>query len=557
MALRSYQKDALQNSLSRFQQGVRRQLLVLPTGTGKTVIFANLREHFGFTNKILVLVHREELAQQAAEKIAYWNPDCMVGVEMGPLHSSPMDDIIVGSVPTLGRSGSSRLEKLDPRIFDAVVCDEAHHSTAQTYKNVFQYFGLFPLLYASPLLVGVTATPNRSDGTGLCEIYDEIVYDMDLISAIRQGWLADLKGIRVQTTVSLDEVKIRQGDFAVDQLSDAVNTSYRNGVVVKEWVKSAAGKQTIAFCVDIKHAQDLAKEFRDHGINCEAVWGDDPDRADKLKKHRNREIIVLTNCAVLTEGYDDWRIECIVMARPTKSPLLYTQMAGRGTRIPDGIDNIKEAKRQSVWVSKDSCLLIDVIDNCVRNTLVTTPSLFGMNVNMQLHGESAEQARQRMDDAARDYPYSDLSNITDLSMLDSIATSIDLFQVSYPPEVEKLSELAWRKLADGNGYFITVPEKELVEIKKDLRDEYRIFGSVEKQIIDLTATDIHSAFSLADAVILSLGGVKILLKRKAGWHNDPPSPKQLALCKKLGIYVPATATKGDVSRAIDRRFLMK
>ena len=447
--LRPYQLEALRKSKEKLDLGVKRQLLVLATGLGKTVVFANLRNHHNFIKKMLVLVHREELADQAADKIAHWNPGCNVGVEMGNRRSTPMDDIVVASVPTIGKTGSQRIRKFDPSEYDCVVCDEAHHSTADSYINVFEYFGLMEPNEKSPLLLGVTATPNRSDGKGLSKVYDDIIFNMGILPGIRDGWLADLRGIKVDGGACLDEVKIQRGDFVVGQLSETVNTPERNGIIVKEWFCHARGKQTIAFTVDIAHAQDLAAAYRAAGVRAEAVWGDDPNRAEKLEKHRNGEITVLTNCAVLTEGYDDWRVACIVMARPTKSQLVYVQCSGRGTRIPDGVSNLIDHRTAGLPVAKGDCLIIDVVDSS-RHGLVTTPLIFGMNPKMNLKGKSAQATVKILEDKAREYPYSDLSELTDIDKIDSIATDVDLFRVNYSEEVKTCSELSWRKLADGS-----------------------------------------------------------------------------------------------------------
>ena len=554
--LRPYQLEALRKSKEKLDLGVKRQLLVLATGGGKTVVFANLRKHHGFTKKMLVLVHREELADQAADKIAKWNPGCNVGVEMGNRRATPMDEIVVASVPTIGKKNSPRLQQFDPASYDCVVCDEAHHSTADTYLNVFEHFGLMTPTEKSPLLLGVTATPNRSDGAGLSKVYDDIVFNMGMLPMIRDGWLADLRGVKVDGGACLDEVKIQRGDFVVGQLSETVNTPERNGTIVKEWFVHARDKQTIAFTVDIAHAQDLAAAYRAAGVRAQAVWGDDPQRAEKLEKHRKGEITVLTNCAVLTEGYDDWRVACIVMARPTKSQLVYVQCSGRGTRIPDGVSNLIDHKTAGIAVAKDNCLIIDVVDSS-RHGLVTTPLIFGMNSKMDLKGKSAQAAAKILEDKAREYPYSDLSDLTDIDKIDSIATDVDLFRVNYSEEVKTCSDLSWRKLADGSGYFLSVPDREKVEIRKDLRDVYEITGSVNKFIVTQTCDDLKGAFQMADSVILAKGGVKTLLAREAKWHHDEPTPGQIKFCQKLRIHIPAGATKGQISKAIDAKLAMR
>ena len=497
-ALRPYQIAALGASKKKLAEGIKRQLLVLPTGTGKTVVFANLPTHHGFTKRVMVLVHREELAQQAADKIARWNPGYMVGVEMANSVSTPMDKVVVASVPTIGRLGNRRIEKFSPEEFDCLVCDEAHHSTANSYRNVFQHFGLLKIGdetfvpgESAPLLLGVTATPNRSDGTGLGEIYDDIVYDMPMLLAIRQGWLADICGVRVNTSTNLDSVKTRMGDFAVDQLADTVNNPERNYLIVQGWMKQAYQRPTVAFTANIQHALDLAKMFQSAGVKAEAVWGDDPDRREKLRKHRAGEITVLANCNVLTEGYDDWRIGCIILARPTKSQLLFTQMAGRGTRIPDGVNNLHEAQAAGIVCEKTDCILMDVVDATYRHSLVTTSLLFGMGANLDLEGKSASMAAGKLEAYAKQYPFTDFSHLTAISNLEEFAKKVDLFQVTYSAEVKDNSQFRWRSV--GDEYLLTVGREDSVRIAKDLRDVYQIVGTVNGVVLDCSAHDLATA----------------------------------------------------------------
>ena len=331
--LRPYQQEALEASKRKFDAGITRQLITLPTGTGKTVLFANLLKHHGIQKKLLVLVHRRELAEQAKEKLGQCNPEIRmrIGLEMGQDEAWRRDHIVIAGVQTIGtQTGAGRLRFFNPSDFGAIVCDEAHHAIANTYRRVFEHFGL----HADGnqiLLLGVTATPVRSDGRGLKGVFQEIVYNMPLLDAIKQGWLCDLKAFRIKSNVDLDSVRSApDGDFLENELGSAVNTPRRNSYIVRNWVELGKPRQTVVFCVTIQHAKDLAEAFRSEGVRAECVWGTDPDRSPKLWKHKKGEITVLTNCGVLTEGYDDWQISCIVLARPTKSELLFTQMIGRG-----------------------------------------------------------------------------------------------------------------------------------------------------------------------------------------------------------------------------------
>ena len=200
MQLRPYQSDCLHRSYEAYQRGTNRQLAVLATGLGKTAIASNLRSHHGFRGKALFLVHYETLAVQAANAMAKWNPGLHIGVEMAgsyaDLEGLYSPEFIVASVPTLGRKNSDRIKRFNPADFDCIIQDEAHIGMAESFKRVYKHFGLLEPNPEGPLFLGITATPNRSDGQGLRELFDEIVFDMGIQKGIEEGWLCDIRAIR-------------------------------------------------------------------------------------------------------------------------------------------------------------------------------------------------------------------------------------------------------------------------------------------------------------------------------------------------------------------------
>lgn len=557
MSLRPYQEESLQTSRDKYKAGVTRQLIALPTGTGKTVVFASIRRYFEFQNRMMFLVHREELAQQAADKLRKWNPGVSVGVEMGDRWASPSDMLVVASVQTLGRQGSPRLARFNPNEFDAVVCDEAHHSTASTYRTVFSHFGLMEP-YSKRLLLGVTATPNRGDGVPLGEIYDEIVYQMTIFDAIQQGWLVDFRGIRVCTKTSLDAVRTQAGDFKLNELGDAVNNPQRNDLIVREWLKHGQNRSTIVFTVDIQHANELAAMFKQYGVAAEAVWGDDPQRADKLRFHRAGHLRVLCNCGVLTEGYDDPNVACIVLARPTKSNLLFVQMAGRGTRLPEGISNLKETQAAGIPVSKEDCLLMDVVDNTSRHSLITLTSIFGLGNKLDLKGQKATEAVKKFSRVQREHPELDLNAVEDFSKLDSYVEQVNLFQVKYPEAVTTNSLLQWHQNSARDSFVLLLPGKEEVVITTDLLGKYHIVGSVNGNKFQDECADLPEAFRRADGFVTMFGNDMItLLRRESKWMENPATPKQLALLRKFRVPFPPGISKGEASRKINQLLAQK
>ena len=464
LSLRPYQQGALEASKRKLDAGVTRQLIALPTGTGKTVLFANLLKHHGIQKKLLVLVHRRELAEQAKEKLGQCNPEIRnrIGLEMGQDEAWRRDHIVIAGVQTIGtQTGAGRLRFFNPSDFGAIVCDEAHHAVASSYRRVFEHFGVYAESNRT-LLLGVTATPVRSDGRGLDGVFQEIVYNMPILDAIKQGWLCDLKAYRIKSNVDLDSVRSApNGDFLEDELGWAVNTPRRNSSIVGNWVELGKPRQTVVFCVTIQHAKDLAEAFKSEGVSAECVWGTDPDRSTKLGKHKRGEITVLTNCGVLTEGYDDWQISCVLLARPTKSELLFTQMIGRGTRKEEGIDNLIFARNQNQSIRKPNCVVLDVVDNSRKHRLVTMATLFGYEVEHDFRGGSVSSVGRNIQFTARTEPR--LVPVESTNEMTSLVEEIDLFAPKWSDGLLNRSVLQWFRR--GNSFLLPLPGGTKISIE--------------------------------------------------------------------------------------------
>jgi superfamily II DNA or RNA helicase len=567
MQLRDYQNECLDSIVENYRAGVRHQLAVLATGLGKTVIFSNLPNRLPELKKMLVLAHRSELLSQAIEKVSLWCPDLKVGLEKAESHADPDCDVIVACNASVGRAGSTRLDGFWNDI-GIIVCDEAHHILGGSYLNVLQDSGVL-LPDSKKLLVGFTATPKRKnrartskqtmldDGEllQLKSVFSKIVYSFPIRKGIKNGFLAPLHGFRISTKTNLDDVKTVGGDFASDELSEAVNTEERNKQIVKAYKDNADWRQTLCFTVDIQHGKDLAEVFTANGIAATAVWGSDEDRVSKLALYETGKTQVLCNCALLTEGFDSPSTSCIILARPTKSGTLYTQMVGRGTRL---------------FAGKENCYVIDVCDNAKRCSLVTLPSLVGLSPDVDLKGKSMVAAAEEMEELQSKYPSVDLSQLVDLSKVKAYVESLDLFAEPFTAEVTEFSKLKWMATADGS-YVLSIPEK------KDLQGQYARYLH-EKLIIDTnelseyvltirtTQTDkvlgvyntLQEAFASADDVIVRCRSDRMqLLTRVAEWHGRAASPPAVKLLTKLGKGNPVLMAKiakgitaGECSQAI-------
>lgn len=552
--LREYQFDCLSNIRKAFAQGTHRQAVVMSTGLGKTVVAAHLLEVMKDampSTKMLFLAHREELINQAVAQISKYNPALNVGKEMAGDYADDDADVVVASVQTLGRKNSSRIGRFNWDDFGIVVCDEAHHSSAQSYRNIFESVGLF-----SPdnqkLLIGLTATPSRTDGQDLSSTYQQVSYSYGLREAIDNGWLVDIRAHRVTTAANLDDVKVSGNDFQEQALADAVDTPQRNKAVVDAWLQLGEDRTTLVFAVNIAHAQHIAKAFQDAGVSAAAVWGDDPKRAEKLAALRSGRMKVLVNCQVLTEGFDMWQIACVVFARPTKSKIFFTQAAGRGTRLQDGTGNLIEALGNGLDV-KRACLIIDMVDNTKRHKLVTTPTLLGLDADFDLKGESLTKTKKKIEEIQVQHPTVDFSKVKSIADLMLKIESVSLFDYQFSPEVEKFSQYAWYQ--HGDGYIFVLPDGKSITIEPNLLGHYLCtsdaFGKRTFEEADLEEAfrrcDLHAAL-----VLVKLGKNPQMFERVQERHEEPASDKQLATIAKLykGKSIPTNLNAGAASRLI-------
>lgn len=232
------QVEAIECIMSDLSNGLNKLLLVLPTGVGKTVVIAQLPKLF--KRRIMFLVHTDELASQAVATIKAWNLTERVGMEMGDSYASVNDRIVVASVQTLGRQGSSRLAFFKKEDFDVIAIDEAHHATSETYQRIIKHFGLdMGSIITNRLLLGVTATPKRGDGSGLGNVFEKISFQYSILQAVKDGYLVNPIGLRISTNTRLDNVATQAGDLNLQQLSLAVNTPGRNRLIVESWLEHA------------------------------------------------------------------------------------------------------------------------------------------------------------------------------------------------------------------------------------------------------------------------------------------------------------------------------
>ena len=333
MELRPYQQEARTAVESQWEQGNDRTLLVLPTGCGKTIVFAKISEdRVRQGDRVLILAHRGELLDQAADKIkTATGLICSTEkAEQSCLDSqSQWFRITVGSVQSLMRQ--SRLDRFDPDYFQTIIIDEAHHAVSDSYQRVLDYF-------SGAKVLGVTATPDRGDMRELGSVFDSLAYEYTLPRAIKEGYLSPIKAVTIPLKLDLSGVSIQSGDFKPGDLDTALDPYLYQ--IAEEMKKYCADRKTVVFLPLIKTSQKFRDILSGAGFNAAEVNGNSEDRAEILEDFDKGRYNVLCNSMLLTEGWDCPSVDCVIVLRPTKVRSLYCQMVGRGTRLCEGKDHL-------------------------------------------------------------------------------------------------------------------------------------------------------------------------------------------------------------------------
>ena len=575
LALRDYQDEALAAVADALARGVGRQLIVLPTGTGKTLMAARLPERIG-DPAMLFSVHREELLRQALDTFRKERPDRPVGLERAASEAPPEARTVVASIQSLAHP--KRLARYRAADWPLMIIDEAHRTVAPTYHQVLEHLrylpaGTRPARTDRALLVGITATSRRTDHIGLGAIYQEVVYTRTLRDMIEAGWLVPLRGYLLRGGANLDQLKLTiqddgERDYDPRALARAINTPARNQLVVDGTRHLALGRPTLVFAVDVDHAKTLAGLFRDAGLRADSIDGrmSFQHRATIIDRFKAGAIDILCNCQVLVEGFDYPAIGAIVMARPTHSALFYTQCLGRATRLYPG---------------KSDAIVLDFVDNTPEHapSLVTLPTLFGLPPVFDLTGAAAHEMAQQFEDVASTVATgldeSTVHRIRSPQDLQRVFIEVDLLRIAgMPPALHRSTDFSWQRMPDGV-FVLNIPRSRAadpplhaaggelgarLEIAENVVGHYEVrrrpwYGPVEKVG---EFPDVESALRAADSEVRS--GYRdrlVLLDKSARWRGEPPTEKQLGLLRSLGLPTPPTLTKGLAATLIDRALALK
>ena len=490
MNLRDYQQECI-NKINHIDKG--NYLIQMATGLGKTVTFANIQRK----GRVLLLSHREELVTQPQK---YY--DCTFGIEQGKYHSDG-EEVVSASVQSIVR----RLNNFSPNDFDMIICDEAHHAAANTYKKIFSYF-------KPRLLLGFTATPNRADGVRLNDVFSEIIFKRDLRWGIKNGYLSDIFCRRVDIGYDLSNVHTRMGDYAPSELENAMSDT--SDAIAEAYRKYAKGA-TIIFAVSVKHAHDIASKIN----GAVAVTGDTPNRAEIIQAFSERKIPCLVNCMVFTEGTDIPLVETVMIARPTQSDSLYAQMVGRGLRLhPD----------------KDKLILIDCVGITGKANLCTAPSLSGIDMS-----QVPKSQRKNVQGDLFDLP-----DKVKLSMdtPESWIRNTEIIDIWANEQEYDLHNINFFKMPDGS-LTLSLPQKIITIPCPDVLGN--VDGEPLQDIIDDLYEELQNDYKNCRA-IWDINSVK-------RWGSDPATDKQKSIIEKNFKDFDCTdLTKFQASQILNRIF---
>ena len=505
LTLRKYQEEAVAAILNEWKEH-QKTLLVLPTGTGKTVVFAKVVEiQVGKGKRVLILAHRNELLEQANDKL---KSTCGLDavLEKAEFTTVGLDEpITVGSVQTLYRE--SRLSKFPKDYFDIIIVDEAHHAMSDTYQKILNYFD-------KALVLGVTATPDRADHKNLGQYFESLAYEYPIRKAIQEGYLSPIRAQMIPLELDINNVGISNGDYAVGEIGSVLEPYLDQ--IAKEMVNYCWDRKTIVFLPLIKTAQRFCELLNKYGFDACEVNGDSPDRDEILKDFENGKYNVLCNAMLLTEGWDCPSVDCVIVLRPTKIRSLYQQMVGRGMRICDG---------------KKELLLLDFLWMTERHDLCHPSSLIA----------KSEEVAKRMDEKVN-------SNKEGVDLLDSEDEAekdiVKEREESLAKELEEMKKRQ-RRLVDPIQYAVSISAEDLVNYEPTFA--WEMGPASEKQLALL------EKWGIAPDEVKNAGLASLLISRLSSRHDlGLATPKQIKCLEKYGFIHVGTWSFAAATKVIDR-----
>lgn len=571
-----HQREAVDAVRAGWARGLRRPAVVLPTGSGKTTVFgevAGAMAELGVTS--LILAHRDELIEQAAERVRRMLPGLRVGIVKGPREEIRNRQVLVASVQTLGRDGASGAARR-ARVLRAmgrarlIIIDECHHAVADSYMRILRDLGAYEPIPDDGTLIGayalgVTATMTRSDRLALGQVWEEVVYRKSIIEMIREGYLVNATGVRVRVAgLDLSRVRRVAGDFNQGELSEALHDALAPKAIARAYVEHAAPRKALVFTPGVAIGYEVAEAFRSEGVAAVAFDGttDMVERRRILAAFRSGEYRVVVNCGVLTEGFDEPTIECVIIARPTSSAGLYVQMAGRGLRVIEGCVCHRglgpDAACRSWRGHKTDCMIMDVVGATSKHRLAGLVDLGGAE-----RTEELDEDLKIYDQMCEDDEPIDLLGLLDPSPAERAARAgVDGPLVAERVDLFYESRMSWLQTHRGVWFLEGGHDRIVFIAPEHERGRYAVCYT---GLRTPTGGYLHRGLTLDKA--RSMGeheaseetGAGWRTRRSAGWRRGEPSKTQLGEAVRLGIAlqtlpidgVPVpVATRGELSDAI-------
>ena len=505
MNLRPYQTEAVNRVMESWQDGVQKTLLILPTGTGKTVVFCSIGDRILRSGgKVLILAHRGELLEQAADKF-----EAVTGLrpELEKAECTTVGswtNAVVGSVQSFN---PSRLERFAPDEFSHIIVDEAHHTMAASYMRILDHF-------ADAKVLGVTATADRGDKRNLGEVYQTVSYEMTLPTAIRDGWLCPIKALTLP--ISLNIHNSNGGDYTLNDCASSIEPYLED--IARQMAENAKDRKIVAFLPLIATAQHFRDLCIEQGLDAREVNGESDDRAETLQWfHEAGKGSVLVNSMLLTEGWDEPSADCVCVLRPTKIRSLYVQMVGRGTRLSPG---------------KQDLLLLDFLWHSERHDLVRPCHLAGKNPD--LAARVAEIMAEETQGEATD-------------LLDAVDDAEDTAREEREESLRRMLEeqrLRKRQLVDPLQYEYSLGQKPFVA------DETQLWQLAPPS--DAQKAALEKAGIFPDEITCAGQASQLLdtiAKRRLEGFT---TPKQIRCLEKYGFREVGTWQFEDAKKLIDR-----
>lgn len=511
MELRPYQNEANDRIQEEWAGGVKKTLLVLPTGLGKTVTFSDLTKKLvSKGERVLIMAHRGELLDQAADKL-FKVTGLKAAVEKADQTAkNSFYSVTVGSVQTLMRE--KRLEQFPQDYYDTIIVDEAHHILADSYQKVLEYF-------SEAKVLGVTATADRTDKKNLGEFFESLAYEYTLPDAIKNKYLSPMKAMTIPLKIDLSGVSMSAGDFKASEVGSALDPYLYQ--IADEMVKNCKDRKTVVFLPLVATSKKFRDILNEKGFKAAEVNGESKDRAEILEDFDKGKYNVLCNSMLLTEGWDSPEVDCIIMLRPTKSRPLYVQCIGRGLRLAEG---------------KEDCLILDFLWHTERHDLVHPAHLIAKDE------EIAKKMTEKMAEVEED----DQLKLFDLEEVAQEAES-EVVQDRENALAEKLATMKKRKrrLVDPLQFELSIQSEDLINYTPSFG--WEMAPASDKQIAAL------EKFGIFPEEIENSGKAKVLLdklnKRKMAGLT---TPKQIRFLESRGFQHVGTWSFDSTRKLIDR-----